>query len=75
MPLSGLENGQINDHISNQEQAVMSCLRDDPGMTNVELVVKTGKSQRTITRVLASLKGKELISRIGSNKTGYWQVK
>ena len=44
-------------------------------MTNAELIVKTGKSQRTITRVLASLKGKGLITRIGSNKTGYWQVK
>ena len=37
---------------------------------NAELVVKTGKSQRTITPVLASLKGKGLITRIGSNKTG-----
>jgi DNA-binding MarR family transcriptional regulator len=37
---------------------VLSCLRDDPEMTNAELIVKTGKSQRTITRVLASLKGK-----------------
>ena len=44
-------------------------------MTNAELIVKTGKSQRTITRVLASLKSKGLISRIGSNKTGHWQVK
>ena len=44
-------------------------------MTNAELIVKIGKSQRTITRVLSSLKGKGLISRIGSNKTGYWQVK
>lgn len=74
-PLSGQENGQINDHISDLEQAVLSCLRDDPGMTNAELIVKTGKSQRTITRVLSSLKGKGLIARIGSNKTGYWQVK
>ena len=79
LPLSGQENGRINDHISDHisdlEQAVLSCLRDDPGMTNAELIVKTGKSQRTITRVLASLKGKGLISRIGSKKTGYWQVK
>ena len=44
-------------------------------MTNAELIKKTGKSQRTITRVLASLKGKGLINRIGSNKTGHWQVK
>ena len=79
LPLSGQENGRINDHISDHisdlEQAVLSCLRDDPGMTNAELIVKTGKFQRTITRVLASLKGKGLISRIGSKKTGYWQVK
>ena len=74
-PLSGQKNGRINDHISDLEQTVLSCLRDDPGMTNAELIVKTGKSQRTITRVLASLKSKGLISRIGSNKTGHWQVK
>ena len=74
-PLSGQENGRINDHISDLEQAVLSCLRDDPEMTNAELIVKTGKSQRTITRVLASLKGKGLINRIGSNKTGYWNVR
>ena len=74
-PLSGQENGRINDHISDLEQAVLNCLREDPGMTNAELIVKTGKSQRTITRALASLKGKGLITRIGSNKTGHWQVK
>jgi predicted HTH transcriptional regulator len=44
-------------------------------MTNAELIKKTGKSQRTITRILASLKGKGLINRIGSNKTGYWNVR
>ena len=74
-PLSGQGKGRINDHISDLEQAVLNCLRDEPGMTNAELIVKTGKSQRTITRVLASLKGKGLISRIGSNKTGYWNVR
>ena len=74
-PLSGQENGRINDHISDLEQAVLSYLREEPGMTNAELIVKTGKSQRTITRAIASLKGKGLITRIGSNKTGHWQVK
>ncbi|WP_074650074.1 winged helix-turn-helix transcriptional regulator [[Clostridium] aminophilum] len=74
-PLSGHENGRINDHISDLEQAVLSCLREEPGMTNAELIKKTGKSQRTITRVLASLKGKGLINRIGSNKTDYWNVR
>lgn len=75
LPLSGQLNGQINDHISNLEQDVLACLRDNPGMTNAELIEKTGKSQRTITRVLSTLKGKGLIVRIGSNKKGYWQIK
>ena len=48
LPLSGQENDRINDHISDLEQVVLSCLRDDPGMINAELIVKTGKSQRTI---------------------------
>lgn len=74
-PLSSRKNGRINDYISDLEQAVLSCLREEPGMTNAELIVKTGKPQRTITRVLASLKGKGLINRIGSYKTGYWHVK
>ena len=68
-------NGQINDHISSLEQDVLGCLRENPRMTNAELIEKTGKSQRTITRALSTLKGKGLIIRVGSNKTGYWQVK
>ena len=74
-PLSGQMNGQINGHISSLEQDVLGCLRENPRMTNAELIEKTGKSQRTITRALSTLKGKGLIVRVGSNKTGYWQVK
>ena len=42
-PFSGHENGRINDHISDLEQTVLSCLRDNPGMINEELIVKTGR--------------------------------
>ena len=74
-PLSSQKNGQINDQISETERSILELLRDNPKLTNVELIEKTGKSQRTITRTLAALKGKELIARIGSNKSGYWKVK
>lgn len=36
--------------------------------------VKTGKAERTVKRVLESLKEKGLIERVGSDKTGYWKV-
>ena len=74
LPLSGQKNGKINDHISALEQTVLSLLRDDPRLTYAELILKTGKSQRTLSRVMDVLKRKGLITRAGSNKTGYWQV-
>jgi predicted HTH transcriptional regulator len=43
-------------------------LRKDPRLTNAELIEITGKSQRTIMRVLAALKGKELIADNGTLK-------
>ena len=71
----GQINGYINDPVNKLEQEVLSRLRADPGLTIAELAIRTGKSPRTITRVLSALKGKELIVRDGSNKTGYWEVR
>ena len=34
----------------------------------------TEMSTRTVQRILASLKEKEFIIRMGSDKTGYWKV-
>ena len=73
-PLSGQKGDQINDRISELGHSVLELLRDDPNLTNAMLIEKTGKSQRTITRTLAALKGKGLITRIGSNKSGYWKI-
>ena len=74
-PLPGHKSDQINDQISKLEHSVLELLRDDPKLTNAQLIEKTGKSQRTITRTLAALKGKGLIARIGSNKSGYWNIR
>lgn len=74
MPQDGEINGVINDKINELDADVLSWLRDDPYLTVSELAEKSGKSQRTITRALTSLKAKHLIERNGSNKTGYWKV-
>lgn len=49
-------------------------LSANANITVSELMQKTGKAERTVKRVLASLKEKGLIERIGSDKTGYWKV-
>ena len=75
VPWNGTINGTINGQISNNESSVLSILRENANLTIEELMTHTGKSKRTISRALSSLKGKGLIVRVGSNKTGYWQVK
>jgi len=66
--------GTINGTIPNTEADILSFLKENPHLTSTDLMQKSGKSRRTVNRCLSSLKDKGLISRIGSNKTGYWKV-
>ncbi|MBO4363310.1 MAG: putative DNA binding domain-containing protein [Clostridia bacterium] len=60
--------------LSDAEMNLMKSLSKSPRMTNAELAVASGKSERTISRLLAALKSKKLIQRMGSNKSGYWKI-
>lgn len=62
-----------NGKITELESEVLNLLRKDERITIAQLVDLCGKSQRTITRALSSLKSKQLIERIGSNKSGIWK--
>lgn len=68
------KDGEINGGITEAELLLLSLLKQSPSMTNAELANVSGKSERTISRLLAALKNRKLIQRIGSNKTGYWKV-
>ena len=68
------KSGEINGGITEAELLMLSLLKQSPSMTNADLAGASSKSERTISRLLATLKNKKLIQRIGSNKTGYWKV-
>ena len=68
------KDGGINGGITEAELMLLSLLKQSPSMTNTQLADASGKSERTISRLLAALKNRKLIQRIGSNKTGYWRV-
>ena len=42
--------------------------------TNANVAAVLGISKGTIDRAIKSLKERNIIERIGSNKTGYWKV-
>ncbi|MBQ0062412.1 MAG: Fic family protein [Prevotella sp.] len=66
---------KVPDKVPNKsELSVLALLMKDGGLTMMQLAKKMHLSESGIKKILASLKSLGLIVRIGSNKTGYWQV-
>ena len=61
-------------NLNNTEEAVYRLLIKNPRYTRDELADKTSKTVRTIQRTLDSLRNKNHIERIGSDKNGYWKI-
>ena len=68
------KNVTVNVTLNKTEQAVYNLLVLNQNYTRAELAEATSKTVRTIQRVLDFLKSKELIERVGSDKSGYWKI-
>ena len=49
-------------------------LKDNPDITYDELALKTGKTRETVRVNLRKLESQNLIRRVGSDKSGHWEV-
>ena len=58
----------------NTKEKVYMLLKEDPTQTRDKLAIQTGRTIRTIQRALDKLSEEGKIKRIGSSKTGYWEV-
>jgi len=61
--------------LSKQEKEIVKSLQREPRLTREQLAELTGLSRATITRRLAKLRSEGFIQRVGSKKTGYWEVR
>ena len=66
--------GTINGTINENEKIVLDIILKDPNITIAEMANQSNKSIRTINRIINSLKEKNLLKRMNSNKDGYWEV-
>ena len=60
--------------LSPTQKKVLEHLRKNGALSAAELANAIGKTQRTVERALAELKVKGFLARVGSDKTGYWNV-
>ena len=61
--------------VEENEKKILMLLKENPNLTQEELVKITGLTRRGIEWNLSQLKSLGLIKRVGPNKGGYWKVK
>lgn len=67
------EIGEANS-LSENEIKVLGLIRADRHMSAKRLAEEIGASQRQVERILAGLKDRSIIRRVGANRNGYWEV-
>ncbi len=69
------EEAKLNKKISQIDKLIMEFINDNQYITIPELANKINKSEPTIYRHLDNLVKENVIERIGSRKSGYWNIK
>lgn len=64
----------INGKITEIERNIMELISEQPNATTDMFCQKTGKTARTVSRALKSLQEKGYLKRIGSRKSGVWEI-
>ena len=67
-------NAAISDELTENEKVVLSAIKNNKKITREEIGAKLGISIRTIQRITNDLSKKGLLTRIGNNRFGYWEV-
>ena len=65
---------QINEQINDRQTTVLDVIRSNPNTTYDELSRAVGVSSSTVRRDVDALVADGLLKRIGSRKTGHWEV-
>lgn len=82
--MDGIVNGTVNgiqkngespiQRLTEREKELLQLIELDSSITYDEAASELGLSRRTVARAFASLAGKGIISRKGSDKTGTWMI-
>lgn len=78
--LSALKAHQVEEtkndgiNVGINEQNILTLITNTPTITVREMANVLGMSLRQCERLVANMKRKNLIKRIGSNKSGFWEI-
>ena len=61
--------------VTDRQHAIIDLVKEHTNITTTQMAERLGVTKRTILRDIEVLKEKGLIIRVGSEKTGYWELK
>lgn len=65
---------KLADKLSKTELKILYAIKENPKMSQIGIAKITNTGKTTVQNTIVKLKHLSLIKRIGSNKTGYWQI-
>jgi ATP-dependent DNA helicase RecG len=71
--VKGLVKGLVDGLVESQQQIIRLVL-ENPKISKREMAKKVGISTTAIDKNIASLKEKKFLKRVGSDRTGHWEV-
>ncbi len=74
VPVIVLENAPVNIEHLKTPDAIIALIKSNPNITRKEMAEQIGKDIRTIGRGIKTLQDAGKLKRVGSDKTGHWQI-
>lgn len=71
---TGDDNGNDNGNEIGDDEKVLGLLKEQPSITVKELSVRFSFSTRKISRIMKKLRENGKITRVGSDRKGYWKI-
>ena len=68
------ESSKVTDKVTDNQKAIITIILEDKTVTTRELSLKIGISQRKIKENIGKLKDGGIIRRVGSAKSGHWEI-
>lgn len=66
---------KVTDKLTEREMSVIRLIKSNPKITTTAMSTELGKSRKTISAIIKSLKDKNIIEREGSDRYGTWIIK
>ena len=66
---------KVTEKFTEREMSVIRLIKNNPKITTTAMSMELGKSRKTISAIIKSLKDRNVIEREGSDRNGIWIIK